>query len=64
MQSITEIIQGQRRFFRTGATRSIPFRKQALKRLLVEVNAREEAIIEALSKDLNKSAFSVGSYRD
>lgn len=57
MKSIEEIIQGQRRFFRTGATRSVPYRKQALRKLLAEVNASEEAIIEALKKDLNKSAF-------
>lgn len=57
MKAISEIIQGQRRFFRTGATRSIPFRKQVLRRLLTEVNAREEAVIEALNKDLKKSPF-------
>ena len=57
MNAIDEIIQGQRRFFRTGATRSIAYRKQALRRLLQEVNSREEEIIQALKIDLNKAPF-------
>lgn len=57
MNAILEIIQGQRRFFGTGATRSIAYRKQALRRLLEEVNRREDEIIQALKADLNKAPF-------
>ena len=57
MSSIAEIIDKQRRFFEAGASRSIPFRKAALKRLSAAISSHESEILQALADDLGKSAF-------
>ena len=57
MSTIAEIIQRQRRFFKTGAARSITYRKEALRRLDSAITRRESEILAALSADLNKSDF-------
>ncbi len=57
MSSIAEIIDKQRRFFEAGASRSIPFRKAALKKLSAAISSHESEILQALADDLGKSAF-------
>ena len=57
MSSIAEIIDKQRRFFEAGASRSIPFRKAALKRLSAAICSHESEILQALADDLGKSVF-------
>ncbi len=51
------ILEAQRRFFATGATLDIKFRKAMLKKLYNAVKAREKDITDALTADLGKSAF-------
>lgn len=60
MQKITTaqidaIHQGQKSFFASGATRSIAFRKQQLKKLKQAVLSHQSALEEAVWKDLRKS---------
>ena len=57
MSLIAEIIDKQRRFFEAGASRSIPFRKAALKKLSAVISSYESEILQALADDLGKSAF-------
>lgn len=52
---ITEIAEKQRTFFYSGATRSLEFRKNALRRLRKSIEQHEDALNEALRRDLNKS---------
>jgi len=54
---ISELLQSQKNYFNTGATKTVSFRKQALKRLKTELVKREKETIEALAKDFNKPAF-------
>ncbi len=54
---IQKIVEKQRDYFATGATRPVAFRLNALKRLQEEIKKRELQIHEALKKDLNKSGF-------
>ena len=54
---ITKLLQSQKDYFKTGETKSVAFRKQALKQLKSELIKRESNIIEALSKDFKKPAF-------
>jgi len=51
------ILEAQRKFFATGATLDIKFRKSMLKKLYDAVKARENDITAALTADLGKSAF-------
>ncbi len=51
---ITKIIEKQRSYFATGATRDVKFRIQQLKKLKEAVVKREKALLEALYKDLRK----------
>lgn len=55
--AIREILKRQKIFFRTGATRSISFRKEALKKLSLEIRNSEKEIFDALKKDLGKGEF-------
>ena len=50
-----EIFRRQRSFFLSGATRSIDFRKKALRGLLDAVTARRDELLEALKSDLGKA---------
>lgn len=52
---IEEVLQLQRRFFESGATRELDFRREALIRLREAVREREEALFDALAADLGKS---------
>ena len=49
--------QQMRRFFGTGATLDIGYRKQALKKLKAHLVANEERILDALHADLGKAPF-------
>ncbi|MBQ9297175.1 MAG: aldehyde dehydrogenase family protein [Paludibacteraceae bacterium] len=53
--SIREIVEAQRRFFRTGTTLPVRWRKQQLKRLKAAVLAHETEFEEALAADLGRS---------
>ena len=55
--NIHEIVENQRRFFRTGATLPVPFRVKMLQRLRDAVNRREAEIGRALAADLGKSGY-------
>ena len=55
--SVTEITARQREFFNGGYTRSIAFRKEQLRILEKAIHSHEEAIMEALAKDMSKPAF-------
>ncbi|MBR4038483.1 MAG: aldehyde dehydrogenase [Clostridia bacterium] len=54
--SIESIIAAQRKYFCTGETLNVAFRKSALRRLRETILRRESEINEALFRDLNKSA--------
>ena len=54
---IDEILESQRRYFRSGATLSVSFRIEMLKKLRNAVEKYENEIGEALRKDLGKSDF-------
>lgn len=51
----TAILQRQRVFFQTGATRSVEFRLAQLKRLAAALERHEAALLTALQSDLGKS---------
>lgn len=54
---IDEILEGQRRYFRSGATLPVSFRIAMLKKLYDGVKKYETEIQTALEKDLGKSDF-------
>ena len=54
---IDEILESQRRYFRSGATLPVSFRIEMLKKLRNAVEKYENEIGEALRKDLGKSDF-------
>lgn len=54
MTDISRLIQLQK-YFRSGATRSVSFRKAQLRQLKSAILQHEEEIYEALAKDLKKS---------
>ncbi len=56
-QNISEILKRQKAFFRTGATKSVAFRKEALKKLASVIKDSENEIFAALKKDLGKGEF-------
>ena len=53
----SEIVQAQKDFYKTRQTHDISYRKEALKKLLKEVKAREEDICDALYADFKKPKF-------
>ena len=55
--NITELVQQQRDFFHTDTTKSVLFRKQALRNLAKWIDRHEHDIYTALKSDLNKSSF-------
>ena len=57
MMDIRDIIERQRVFFSGGKTMDVSFRLNALKKLKSAIKAHENDILDALKKDLNKSAF-------
>lgn len=57
MDQYQQLILKQKKFFRTGKTKDLPFRLNALNKLYQAVQHYEQDIISALKKDLNKSTF-------
>jgi len=57
MTDISTVYQEQRKYFDTGATRSIAFRKEQLRKLKSAVMAHEAEITAALYQDLRKSEY-------
>lgn len=56
---IEKLTNMQRNFFRTGATRSVRFRKAMLNRLYDAVSDNQWLLAEAMKADMNKSEFEV-----
>ena len=56
-QEIAFILEEQRKFFLSGETLPITFRKQMLKKLYASVVFHKEEILSALTSDLGKSVF-------
>lgn len=52
-----ELIEKQKAFFRTGKTKELGFRLDALRKLQQAVRSHEKELMGALFKDLNKSEF-------
>lgn len=52
-----ELIQQQRDFFNTNATKSIAFRKQQLQKLYDVIKDNEQLLYDAIYKDFKKSKF-------
>lgn len=57
MSRYEKVFQRQKEFFKTGQTKSYKFRKRSLEKLREIIIANEHNIMNALRKDLNKSAF-------
>lgn len=55
--NIPQLISDQREFFKSQKTKSISFRKNALKKLKHEIQQKENEIYNALKKDFNKPEF-------
>lgn len=57
MEHIERLLQEQRVYFESGATRSLAFRKEQLKKLKHAISTNEKKVVEALYRDLHKSEF-------
>lgn len=57
MMDAVTLLGKQRKYFKTGATKSLAFRKARLSELKMAIKEMEGEILEALKKDLNKSSF-------
>ena len=55
--NIQELVQRQRRYFATGATRPLAFRRRRLRALREALLAARPEIEQALKADLNKSSY-------
>lgn len=53
--NVGDIVAAQRAYFRTGVTLSADFRRRQLEKLLAAMHEWEQALCEALLKDLHKS---------
>ncbi len=51
------LFESQQRFFATGKSREVAFRREALKKLRSAIRMHEQELFDALQKDLHKSAF-------
>ena len=56
-QEIQQIIEKQRKFFESGKTLPVAFRKETLKKLYAVIKQNESEIMAAVKKDLGKSAM-------
>ena len=56
---VESMIAAQHQFYFTGKTRTAEFRKEMLMKLRDAIVKHEDSIIEALHKDLGKSAFRI-----
>ena len=54
---ISALLKKQQQFYRTGATLSLPFRKEQLKKLHTTIQAYEKDIHTALAQDLGKASY-------
>jgi len=54
---VGDIVEQQKRFFRTGKTKNIDFRIEQMQKLKQAINENQSVIIKALKTDLNKSGF-------
>lgn len=57
MGYLEEVIEEQKKFFKTNKTKDVNFRIEQLKKLKLIIKENEDRILEALKKDLNKSFF-------
>ncbi|PIF01405.1 MAG: aldehyde dehydrogenase [Maribacter sp.] len=57
MDVLLDVLRKQRLFFDSHRTKSVAFRKKALKRLEKEIELREDAICDALYADFKKPKF-------
>ena len=57
MKDYTQLLQKQREFFDTNATKSVAFRVDALKKIYEWTKTNQDKISLALKQDLNKSGF-------
>ena len=57
MGYLEEVLDEQKKFFRTNKTKDVNFRIEQLKKLKSIIKENEDRILEALKKDLNKSFF-------
>lgn len=57
MQDVEMMISEQRKYFFSGATKKIDFRKEQLKKLKATISLYEKEIMQALHDDLRKSEF-------
>jgi aldehyde dehydrogenase (NAD+) len=55
--ALSAVLENQRRFFNTGKTKDLNFRIGQLRLLERLLNANEDAICDALKRDMNKSRF-------
>ncbi|MFN5516059.1 MAG: aldehyde dehydrogenase [Cyanobacteriota bacterium] len=55
--SYRELVQSQRAYFNSGATKPLAFRQAQLRKLRDEIQRRQEDIIQALRQDLGKPQF-------
>lgn len=54
-ESINKVVESQRRFFRSGKTLSVEWRKRQLRRLNAAMKKYEKEIMAALHKDLGRN---------
>jgi len=57
MNTYQELLDSQRAFFNTSATKSVQFRKEQMKKLLHILKTHEKELDEAIYADFKKSAF-------
>ena len=57
MGNLKKVFLDQKEFFKTGKTKNIDFRIDALKKLKKAIKENEEDFLIALNKDLGKSKF-------
>ncbi len=57
MTDIQKILADQRQFFKSGRTKDLDFRLKSLARLKKAIVQNQAALLEALKKDLSKSAY-------
>ncbi|WP_077310456.1 aldehyde dehydrogenase [Terribacillus halophilus] len=55
MENYQELLNKQRTFFRSGRTKDVQFRIKSLQALKELIQANEQAILDAVKEDLNKS---------
>ena len=62
IMELAALVQRQRAFFQSGATRPLAFRRAALQKLAAALETHEAALLAALKADLGKSPYqSLGS---